>query len=234
MNSYEAFNWGKGVIERPQTESSTGWMMAGVGADYISLMQGVAEAGRKMNPSLAASLATPIISRGLLVMMGMDNATGIGGPENGHRFDQGDQGFRAASAALNDTKPPESWAGEASSTYADRNVEQQQRAEKMAETDETIKDVLDTEAGQLQQTRTVISRSQTLLTLQIPVAVALKAMPVKGPAMALAYEIAAVAATLPHAMNRFTRMAHDAARNATEIRRAGASYDSIAADAQQS
>jgi hypothetical protein len=168
------------------------------------------------------------------MLMMMENATGIGGPEGGDRFAAGKEGFRAVSDALDGTNPPESWQGDASAAYARRNTEQQQRAQKMAEIDETVEKVLNAEAEEISGTRTVIGRCQTVLTYQIPPAVALRAIPVKGPALALAFEMAAVAATVPIGARRFAGLAAAAARNATEIRRAGAAYDAVAADARQS
>lgn len=235
MSTYEAFNWGKGVIERPQTEAHTGWMTAGVGADAVTLLQGLATDGAKalQNTRVAKAAATPVIRAGLLAMMAMSNSTGIGGPEAGGRFARGAAAFDGVSDAMEATKPPDSWQGSGSEAYGDRNAEQKKRAAAIADVDRTVKAVLDTEAEQIAYTRTILDRCQTALTLCIPPAIAAKAFP-GGAAASLAIEIAGVAATMPMATDRFRDLAHNAARNATEIRRAGAAYDAIAAEAQQS
>lgn len=232
---YSALNWGQGVVEHPQSAGEhTGWAMAGVGADFVGLTQALAEeAGAKVgNTRLAAAAATPIIRAGLLAMMGMSSACGFGGPEKGDRFGQGSEAFTTVSDALGSTKPPDSWQGDASGAYANRNHEQQRRADAMAEIDRTVKQVLDDEAEQVDVARKMLDRCQTSLGLAIPAALLAKTFPVGGAAISLGIEMAAVAATLPLAVDRFGNLAASAAHNATLIRRAGASYDEIASGAQ--
>lgn len=231
---YSALNWGQGLVERPQSAGEhTGWAMAGVGADYVGLMQPLAEQGaKKFNDARLASAApTPIIRAGLLAMMGMSNACGFGGPEKGDRFAQGSEAFRAVSDTLGSTRPPDSWQGDASDTYNDRNREQQQRAAEMAKNDRTVKEVLDAEAEQVDVARKMLDRCQTTLGLSIPPAVALNFVAGWGPAASIVLQITAVAATLPPATTRFGLLASNAAHNATLIRRAGASYDQITSGA---
>lgn len=236
MSIYEGFNWGKSVIEHPMSAGDhTGWAVAGTGADAVTLMQSLATDGAKalQNARLAKAAATPIIRYGLLTMMGMSNATGIGEPETGDRFAQGAEGFKAVSDALGSTKPPASWQGNASDAYADQNQEQEQRADTMAEIDQTVKEVLDNEAHQVDVARKMLDRCQTVLSLSIPAAIAAKLLP-GGAAISIGIQSAAVGGTMPFALERFRGLAQNAARNATEIRRAGASYDDIASGAQPS
>lgn len=234
---YEALNRAQALgTHATSAGEHTGWAMTGIGADFVGYTQAFAqEGGRKFgNASLAAASATPIIRAGLLAMMGMSNACGFGGPERGDRFAQGAEAFTAAGDKLASTKPPVSWQGSASKAYADRNDEQQQRTTKMAEVDTVVKQVLDEEAEQVDVARKMLDRCQTSLTLSIPAALAAKLIPGAGPALSLGIEMAAVGATLPPATLRFGELADNAAHNATLVRRAGASYDDIASDAQPS
>jgi hypothetical protein len=76
-----------------------------------------------------------------------------------------------------------------------------------------------------------LDHTQTALGLSIPIAIGVKFSGPWGPAAATAIEIAAVAATLPIAVESLGRMISDSAHNATELRRSGGGYDRIAADA---
>jgi hypothetical protein len=234
---YSALNWGYGVVEHPRSAGEhAGWAVAGVGADFVGLMQPLAEQGAKKfgNARVASAAATPIIQAGLLAMMGMSNACGFGEPEKGDRFARGSEAFDGVGDELGSTTSPQSWQGDASDAYADRNHEQQRRAATLAEIDKTVKGVLDNEAEQVDVARKMLDRCQTVLGLSIPAAIVAKAIVPGGPAISLGIEIAAVGATLPLATARFGELVSNAAHNATLIRRAGASYDEITSAAGSS
>ncbi|MFN6544259.1 EspA/EspE family type VII secretion system effector [Mycolicibacterium nivoides] len=234
VDVYSSGNWVNGLIlEHPKSaKEHTGWAMAGIGADFVGFVQPVAEAGAKKfgNERVAAATATPIIQKALIAMMVMGNTCGFGEPDKGGHFSNGAVKFNEASNALkSSTTPPSSWEGESSDRYGQRNDEHQGRAARMAEIDEAVKSALENEATQNDVTRKMLDRCQTVLGLSIVPAVVARAIPPAGPAIATGIEIAAVAATLPLAIDRYLDLIENSARNATLIRRAGAGYDQIAA-----
>ncbi|MCV7189462.1 EspA/EspE family type VII secretion system effector [Mycolicibacterium thermoresistibile] len=213
----------------------TGWGIAGTGADFVTLMQGMTEAGSGLDQGrLAKAAATPIIRAALLAMMVMSNTCGVGTPEKGDRFEEGAQAFEAAGEALGATKSPESWQGKASNTYTDRNDEQRARAERMAAIDRTVKEILDAEAHQVDVARKMLDRCQTVLSLSIPAAIAAKAIPFKGPAISTAIEVAAVAGTAPLASLRYNELTRAVIRNAARMTQAAGEYSSVASAANPS
>lgn len=236
LDAYSALNWGKSVVERPMsTKDHAGWGIAGTGADLVTLMQGLAEEGRSFDQGkLAKAAATPIIRAALLAMMVMSNTCGVGTPEKGDRFAEGSQAFKAAGEVLGTTKSPETWQGNASDNYTDRNDEQRARAARMAAIDHTVKEILDGEAHQVDVARKMLDRCQTVLSLSIPAAIAAKAIPVKGLAISTAIELAAVAGTAPLASMRYNELTRAVISNAARMAQAVAEYSSVASEAKPS
>lgn len=231
-NWYSGYGHGMGM-----DGDDAGYAAAGLGANTISLGQDfVKDAAQKLDNSKAlAAAGTPIIALGLRAMTVMSNLTGIEGPERGDRYGRGADALSGVKSSLQATCPPKSWEGAASSAYGDRNDEQQRRADLMAKTDAEVKNALDAEALQIQDTRQQIDHQMTELTLAIPFALAAKlwnAPPGSGMIASQVIEWAAFAKTVTIATQRMYRMAADSAHNATVIRRAGATYDRIASEAQ--
>jgi uncharacterized protein YukE len=230
---YGGANWFYGIPEHAKgAGDDVGWSMAGIGADYLGLMQTVGQLGGTMGATtLAANVATPIISKGLMAMMAMSNLCGFGEPDVGVHFEHGAKEFQGVAQELDQTDSPETWEGDASDAYDAQNSAHRSRAEELAKLDASVEAVVQREAGQLKHTRDTLDRTQTALGLSIPVAIGLKCSGPWGPAAATAFELAAVAVALPIAVESFGRMVSDSAHNATELRRAGGGYDRIAADA---
>ncbi|BBZ11514.1 EspA/EspE family type VII secretion system effector [Mycobacterium branderi] len=234
---YESFNFWKGLAyDHPKgVEKDTAWSLTGIGADFVGFTHTLGtQLGKKLGATIPEAAELPVIENGLLAMMAMANMLGFGDPETGNGFAKGANAFNRIGETLGSTHPPDSWEGSASETYGERNKEQQQRAAEMAENDKTVKEVLHRESEQVEKTRETIDHNSTVLTLSI--IPALTAMlwnipPGSGEAVSLGIQVAAVAGTLPPCLQAFERMTSDAAHNATLIRRAGAGYDRIAADA---
>ncbi|MBU8825027.1 EspA/EspE family type VII secretion system effector [Mycolicibacterium goodii] len=232
-----ANNWYSGYSHVVGVSEDTGYTVAGLGANVVSFGQSLAREGAQKldNAKFAAAAATPIIAFGLRTMTIMSNLTGFEGPERGDRYGQGAEAFSGVSSGLDGTRSPDSWEGSSSDAYSDRNREQKDRAELMAETDRIVKEVLDKEAGEIVDTRRQIDHQMTELTWLIPAAIAAKfwnAPPGSGEIASQIIQWGGVAKTLPIATQRMYRMIADSSENATVIRRAGATYDRIAAEAQ--
>ncbi|MGV0768384.1 EspA/EspE family type VII secretion system effector [Mycobacterium syngnathidarum] len=231
-NWYSGYGHVKGV-----GGDDAAYNFAGLGANVISVGQEFAKQGAKQfdNAKFLAAATTRIIATGLRAMTIMSNMTGAEGPERGDRYGAGADAFSDVGSALETTRSPNSWQGNSSDAYGDRNDEQRQRAELMASTDREVQKTLDAEADQIKDTRQQIDHQMTELTLMIPVALAARLWnvpPGSGMIASMLIECAAVAKTVPIATQRMYRMTSDSAHNATVIRRAGATYDRIASQAQ--
>lgn len=239
VDIYDAANsWYSGYQNTvPTMKEDPGSAFFGLGANAIDFAHSAAQEGAEKFGDLrsAAALATPIISMGIRIMTVMSNMTGFEGPERGDRYGRGADAFASVSDDLDGTRSPDSWDGSSSKAYSDRHREQQERAQLMAKTDAEIKEVLDEEALQIKDTRNQISRQISELTYLIPVALAAKLWnvpPGSGEIASQAIQWAGFAKTVPIATQRMYRMVSDSSHNATLIRRAGATYDRIAAEAQ--
>lgn len=235
---YEGANWLNGaVLEHPKSmetrngeDGHVGWGMAGVGADLVGFMHTVAP--YMTGAKIAAAAEVPIIQAGLFTMMVMANTCGFGEPDEGGYFDQGSNKYAGLKSQLESAKRPETWEGDAAKEYEDRNTEHVKRAGELGRLDAMLRDAIKSEADQLDVTRKMLDRCQTSLGLCIVPAVALNFYLPWGPAASLAFQVASVAATLPPAEWRYLDLIDNSARNATLIRRAGAGYDQVAAQAQ--
>ncbi|MGV0807262.1 EspA/EspE family type VII secretion system effector [Mycolicibacterium setense] len=234
---YEGANWLNGaVLDHPQSmdtrngkDGHVGWGMAGVGADAVGFMHTVAP--YMTGAKIATAAEVPIIQAGLLTMMVMANTCGFGEPDKGGYFDQGAKKFDEAKSKLDSANRPESWDSDAAKEYDARSREHAARADRLRKSDEAIRDAIKSEAEQNDVTRKMLDRCQTSLGLCIIPAVALNFYLPWGPAASLAFQVASVAATLPPAEWRYLDLIDNSARNATLIRRAGAGYDQVAAEA---
>ncbi|WKG04390.1 EspA/EspE family type VII secretion system effector [Mycolicibacterium sp. HK-90] len=237
VDVYSSLNWANGLIldhpsgmdTRNGKDGHVGWGMAGVGSDFVGLVQSVGSLG---STRLAGATATPIIQAALVVMMGMANSCGFGEPDKGGYFDQGASKFGEAKEKLEAATRPETWDSDAAKAYEVRNREHGWRADRLKAADEAIRDAIKSEAEQNGVTRKMLDRCQTTLGLAIVPAIALNAVPGWGQAASLAFQAAAVAGTLPPAEWRFLDLINNSAHNATVIRRAGATYDQVAAEAE--
>ncbi|WP_082941583.1 EspA/EspE family type VII secretion system effector [Mycolicibacterium peregrinum] len=235
---YEGANWLNGaVLEHPPSmdtrdgkDGHVGWGLAGVGADAVGFMHTVAP--YMTGAKIAAAAEVPIIQAGLLTMMIMANTCGFGKPDAGGYFDQGSSKYAGLKTEVESAKRPDTWEGDAANEYEARNTEHTKHADELRRLDEMVRDAVKSEAEQNEVTRKMLDRCQTSLGLCIIPAVALNFYLPWGPAASLAFQVASVAATLPPAEWRYLDLIDNSARNATLIRRAGAGYDQVAAQAQ--
>ena len=237
VDAYSEFNWLDGLIRgHPSAmKEHPGWSVAGIGADFIGMMQPLAVAGGEALGAarFAEAAATPIIAAALVSMMGMSNSCGFGSPNDGQQFSSGADGFKKAADSLNGTKHPDSWQGSASDSYGSRNEEHQRRVVAMAEADEMVKKALADEAGQVTRTRDTLDHMQTILGLSIPVALAAYATPPPaGEALSMAIQVGAVAGTLPLAIQGMEALVSNASRNSATIEQAAQRYSEIASSSK--
>lgn len=237
VDAYSWGNWGYGMYDRGEglqkDDRHVGWAMAGYGNDAVGFVQPIGEGIAKAlgNARAAEAMATPIIQAGLFAMMAMSNTCGFGDPNTGDQFSQGAAKFGDVKNKLESAVRPASWDGDAANAYDARNREHSARVDRLKEADEAIKNAIKSEAEQNDVTRKMLDRCQTVLGLAIIPAIALNAVPGWGQAASLVFQTAAVAGALPPAEWRYLDLIDNSARNATLIRRAGATYDEVAAQA---
>ncbi|BBX28318.1 EspA/EspE family type VII secretion system effector [Mycolicibacterium alvei] len=175
---------------------------------------------------------TPIIGAALLAINGMQLMCGVGDPETGDRFAKGAHHFTAIADTLKWSTPTEQWHGRGSDAYAAENEQQQERAAKMSKIDAEVKGIVANEAKQISNTRTALEIVATSLTFMIPIAIAIGKIPPTGPANQMAFEIGAVAGSMPIALGAFGTMESLTLANAQKFRQAASDYQEVAAGAK--
>ena len=231
---YGTYQHATGMKEDPT------WNFAGILADGVGFVQPIAQAAGARAQAMAttaagaegaakfvAGAATPIIEAGLWVLLGMTTNSGFGTPDRGHDFSTGADAFEQIRASLGTTDSPESWSGEGAAAYDGQNRRQRDRAHTMSQTDASLTAVLASEGADVEDLRAFIDRRTTMLTLSIPAAIAAKAIPDAGLAIAAGIELAAVAGSVPSATARFLELAARTVDNAHRVRDLAAEYDRI-------
>lgn len=177
-------------------------------------------------------LGTPIIGAALLAINGMQLMCGVGDPETGDRFAKGANGFSEISDTLKQATPTDQWYGTGSDAYTADNEQQQQRAAAMSKIDAEVKGIVANEAEQIKNTRTVLDITATSLTYMIPIAIVIGKIPPTGPANQMAFELGAVAGTMPVALGACATMESLTLANAQKFARAASAYREVAAGAK--
>ncbi|MDF3341340.1 EspA/EspE family type VII secretion system effector [Mycolicibacterium septicum] len=175
---------------------------------------------------------TPIIGAALLAINGMQLMCGVGAPETGDRFAKGANGFTAISDSLKRATPTDQWRSSGSNAYAAQNEQQQERATAMGKIDSEVKDIIANQAKQIESTRKALEIVATSLTFMIPIAIAIGKVPPTGPAQQMAFELGAVAGSMPIALGAFGTMEARTLANAQKFQQAGNAYQEVAAGAK--
>lgn len=174
---------------------------------------------------------TPVIQAGLLALAAMNLTCGIGTPDSGDRFGNGNKEFSTVGQILKSATPTQNWQGSASTAYAAQDVKQQDRSQLMAKADSIIESVVKKQAGQVANTRSLLDACSVALGIMVAPAVAAYAIPVVGPELSMAIQIGAVAGSLPIAQTRMMKMTTDAAMNGIEVAKAARMYNQVSATA---
>lgn len=177
-------------------------------------------------------LGTPIIGAALLAINGMQLMCGVGDPETGDRFAKGADNFTAISDTLKRATPTDDWHGSGSDAYTAQNERQQERAAAMGKIDTEVKGIVANEAEQIKNTRDALDIVATSLTICIPIAIVIGKIPPTGPANQMAFEIGAVAGSMPIALGAIATMESLTLANAQKFARAASAYQDIAAGAK--
>lgn len=199
---------------------------------------GVERLGEKMVSRLssaglanAEALATPILDAGLWALTAMSLMLGFGDPETGDRLGQGAEQFTKIADLLAHAID-NSWEGSASTAYGERNSEQQERVSQLGNLDTALQRIIQTEAEQLGQTSDSLDICSDVLTICIPIAIALNLIPIVGQAESIAFQIGAVAGVAPVASLMMNMMAAHAMQNAMQVQKQVQGYSKVASKAR--
>jgi hypothetical protein len=199
-------------------------------SDGIGLTQLAATVANKAAPSLIPKCPqTPIIQAGLLAIAAMNLECGIGTPDSGDRFGNGSKEFNTVGQILESAAPTQNWQGSASSAYAAQDVKQQDRSQLMAKADSMIAGIVQQQASQVTNARTMLDTCSVALGVMVAPAMAAYPIPVVGPEISMGIQIGAVAGSMPIAMATMAKLATAAAKNGLEVAKATRIYNQVAA-----
>ncbi|MGV9797671.1 EspA/EspE family type VII secretion system effector [Mycobacterium sp. NPDC003449] len=175
---------------------------------------------------IVSAAESPILAAGQRVIGGMGATTGVGEPEDGMRFGEGAQRFRAAGRTLIGAVPGDGWAGAGSSAYTDRTDELVGRTGAMVRADELVASVLSRQAEQIAATRDgLYAQSGWLADMSRMTGAA--GLPAIGPAARARAELAMVARSVGESTDQLMTMQDNATANAAEVRDAVSLYAGI-------
>lgn len=187
----------------------------------------------KFSPNLIPKCPqTPVIQAGLLAIAGMNLLCGIGTPDSGDRFGKGNNELNTVGRILQSASPTQSWQGAASSAYAAQDVKQQDRSELMAKADRMLQEIVQKQASQVTNTRSMLDACSVALGIMVAPAMAAYPIPVVGPEISMAIQIGAVAGSLPIAQASMLKMTSDAMTNSAQAASAARIYNEVAATAR--
>lgn len=211
-----------------------GQMVGEIGADKLFGVTPTSFSSYSSPAKTIQGFGTPIIGAALLAINGMQLMCGVGDPETGDRFAKGAHGFTAISDTLERAMPTDQWHGSGSAAYTAENEQQQERAATMSKIDTEVKGIIANEAEQIENTRKALEIVATSLTFMIPIAIAIGKIPPTGPAQQMAFELGAVAGSMPIALGAFGTMESLTLANAQKFRQAASAYRQVAAGAKPS
>lgn len=150
----------------------------------------------------AAGAVTKILEYTAFGLQGMDLCFGPAGAlgnvsaglgidsDEGEVFAAGATAFTEAGAQLQKLLPDSQWVGDAAAAYAEDVRELQTLMGDMAAADSDMAAALKLEMDQLQLTHHLIGTASTAISLAIPAALSMYTIPVTGPEMSQAFQIA--------------------------------------------
>ncbi|WP_139335033.1 EspA/EspE family type VII secretion system effector [Mycobacterium sp. GA-1841] len=187
----------------------------------------------KFSPNLIPKCPqTPVIQGGLLAIAAMTLHCGIGTPDSGDRFGNGNKEFGNVGEILKSAMPSQHWQGSASNAYTAQDVKQQDRSQLMAQADSIIESVVKKQAGQVTNTRTVLDACSVALGIMVAPAMAAYPLVPAGPAISMSIQIGAVAGSVPIAMAAMTKLGIEAAMNGLEVAKATGMYNRVSTTAR--
>ena len=186
-----ANNGGKSLAQKAADAGSRGAKNASSKAGKTAGKQ----AGKK--GASAASKGVPILDAAMLVSMVLELLVGPGQSEKGQDIALSAKTFEVALASLADLMAnSNSWSGEASDAYNARNCEQMLRTVTIVALDRQLAAIVHGQAEKVHEVSIAMLVCSLSLIAAVPVAIALRAIPIVGPAISLAFQGVTAAAIL--------------------------------------
>ena len=158
---------------------------------------------------------------------------GFESPDEGDAFTIGSLRFTLTYERLASAFPDNRWQGAASEAYAVLNADQRDRANALAEVDTTMADIVQGQAGQVEDTRRHLALTKDSLTGATFVALALLLIPPPGNGKAISqgFQVAVSVFAMFVVLTRLSQMAWDAVDTADRVKEAIEKYNGVAAAA---
>ncbi|WP_287039505.1 EspA/EspE family type VII secretion system effector [Mycobacterium sp.] len=188
--------------------------------------------GFKNNIVRLNKLNLPIIQAGLAVIQQMELLNGFGSPERGDKL-------KASLVPSIDTIvaafPTDSWAGAGAQAYAAVNAKHLEHVEEMARADELLRNILQREASEVEDTRLVLASVKNfLIFVCIPIALYLKSFPGVGETLSISFQLSIVGMAVTGARAAQATMVARSVDNASQLRDLNARYRKIESTAKPS
>ncbi|OBB97319.1 EspA/EspE family type VII secretion system effector [Mycolicibacterium peregrinum] len=177
---------------------------------------------------LIRAARSPVLAAGQQTIESMKHSTGVGDPENGHRFGEGADKMEAVGQVLVSAFPGDNWDSSGASAYAGRNTEQVGRVQTMLGLDTMVAEVLSTEAGQIAATRDSLDGHSDWLGAMSMLTTSAGIVPGFGPAAQMTAEFAMVAKAVGDSDNDLRTLCGHIEENAAVLQSAAAQYENLA------
>ena len=218
------FRGGKDLSQRVTAVGSRGAKnaasKAGKAAGKQAAKKGAATAGKQAGKKAASagSKGVPILDAAMLVSTVLELLVGPGQSEKGQDIAQSADSFEVAVGSLaNAIADPASWSGEAAEAYNVRNYEQVLRTVTIVELDRQLAAIVHRQAGQVHEVSIAMTICGAVLIGAIPVAIGLRFIPIVGPAISIAFQIATSTAILAAEATELGIMGQSASDNGAQI-----------------
>ncbi|MBU9762267.1 hypothetical protein FR943_00140 [Mycobacterium sp. TNTM28] len=174
---------------------------------------------------------SPILHAGQQTIESMKRSTGVGDPENGQRIGEGVAALDVAGQVLVSAAPGDGWDSLGAAAYAGGNADQVGRIQTMIGLDNTLADVLRTEAGQISEARTSLDGHSDWLGSMTLLSIGAGGIPGFGSAARMSAEIAMVAKAVEESKADLNTLRGHVEQNAAVLQNAAARYEAVARDA---
>ncbi|MEW2479427.1 EspA/EspE family type VII secretion system effector [Mycobacterium sp. NPDC049093] len=177
---------------------------------------------------LIRAARSPVLAAGQQTIESMKHSTGVGDPEDGHRFGEGADQMGAVGQVLVSAFPDDSWDSSGASAYAGRNTEQVGRVQTMSGLDTMVAGVLCTEAGQIAATRDSLDGHSDWLGAMSLLTTSAGIVPGFGTAAQMTAEFAMVAKAVGDSNDDLRTLCGQIDENAAVLQTAAARYETLA------
>jgi len=143
--------------------------------------------GSEKAKELLENAKTEILEVALLVVESMNILNGFGQEDEGGSFKTARAYFGTADVALKNAIPDDHWQGSAAEAYKAENEKQRTRLQSLEELDSKMQEILERQAGMVEDTRNFLGIWKGVITASVFIAIALYAY--AGPQASIGYQV---------------------------------------------